>query len=55
MRYIGRRGMAFQDVDIIMPCALENQLTPEVFTKISDNVKVICEGANGPTTPTAIN
>lgn len=40
-----------QDVDIIMPCALENQLTPEVFTKISDNVKVICEGANGPTTP----
>lgn len=40
-----------QDVDIILPCALENQLTPATFAKISDQVKVICEGANGPTTP----
>lgn len=40
-----------QDVDIILPCALENQLTPVTFAKISDQVKVICEGANGPTTP----
>jgi glutamate dehydrogenase (NAD(P)+) len=40
-----------QDVDILLPCALENQLTPATFTKISDKVKVICEGANGPTTP----
>ena len=40
-----------QDVDIIIPCALENQLTPETFAKVSDTVKVICEGANGPTTP----
>ena len=40
-----------QDVDIILPCALENQITPESFAKISDQVKVICEGANGPTTP----
>jgi glutamate dehydrogenase len=40
-----------QDVDIIMPCALENQITPETFKKISKTVKVICEGANGPTTP----
>lgn len=40
-----------QDVDILLPCALENQLTPETLAKVSDKVKVICEGANGPTTP----
>lgn len=40
-----------QDVDILLPCALENQITPDTFGKISDQVKVICEGANGPTTP----
>ncbi|MCL2078156.1 MAG: Glu/Leu/Phe/Val dehydrogenase [Oscillospiraceae bacterium] len=40
-----------QDVDILVPCALENQITPAVFGKISPKVKVICEGANGPTTP----
>lgn len=40
-----------QDVDILLPCALENQLTPTTFAKVSNQVKVICEGANGPTTP----
>lgn len=40
-----------QDVDILLPCALENQITPETIANISDRVKVICEGANGPTTP----
>lgn len=40
-----------QDVDILLPCALENQITPDTLAKISDQVKVICEGANGPTTP----
>ncbi len=40
-----------QDVDILLPCALENQITPQTLAKISDKVKVICEGANGPTTP----
>lgn len=40
-----------QDVDILLPCALENQLTPAAFAKVSNQVKVICEGANGPTTP----
>lgn len=40
-----------QDVDIILPCALENQITPEALSRISSKVKVICEGANGPTTP----
>lgn len=40
-----------QDVDILIPAALENQITPEVMPKISQKVKVICEAANGPTTP----
>lgn len=40
-----------QDVDILLPCALENQITPDTFAKISDQVKVICEGSNGPTVP----
>ncbi|MDR2569423.1 MAG: Glu/Leu/Phe/Val dehydrogenase [Oscillospiraceae bacterium] len=40
-----------QDVDILMPCALENQITPAVFPNISKSVSIIVEGANGPTTP----
>lgn len=42
-----------QDVDILIPGALENQITPQTFATISDRVKVICEAANGPTTPDA--
>ncbi len=42
-----------QDVDILVPAALENQITKDSVTKISDKVKVIAEGANGPTTPEA--
>ncbi|MDD2393744.1 MAG: Glu/Leu/Phe/Val dehydrogenase [Eubacteriales bacterium] len=42
-----------QVVDILIPAALENQITPQAFAKISDRVKVICEAANGPTTPDA--
>ncbi len=40
-----------QDVDILIPAALENQITPAVFGQISEQVKVLCEAANGPTTP----
>jgi glutamate dehydrogenase (NAD(P)+) len=40
-----------QDVDILIPAALENQITVASFPKISKTVKVICEGANGPTAP----
>jgi len=42
-----------QDVDILIPAAIENQLTGETVTKISSRVKIVAEGANGPTTPEA--
>jgi glutamate dehydrogenase (NAD(P)+) len=42
-----------QDVDILIPAALENQITKDTVIKISDKVKIIAEGANGPTTPEA--
>jgi glutamate dehydrogenase (NAD(P)+) len=42
-----------QDVDILIPSALENQITPANMDKISKRVKIIAEGANGPTTPDA--
>ncbi len=42
-----------QDVDILIPAALENQITKNNVTKMSDRVKLIAEGANGPTTPEA--
>ncbi len=40
-----------QDVDILIPAALENQINPDNFAQISPQVKVLCEAANGPTTP----
>lgn len=42
-----------QDVDILVPAALENQITENNIEKISSKVKIIAEGANGPTTPEA--
>jgi glutamate dehydrogenase len=42
-----------QDVDVLMPNAIENQVTAENVNKISQRVKVLAEGANGPTTPEA--
>lgn len=40
-----------QDVDILIPAALENQINAETAPLISSKVKIIAEGANGPTTP----
>ncbi|HPR62829.1 MAG TPA: Glu/Leu/Phe/Val dehydrogenase [Thermoanaerobaculia bacterium] len=42
-----------QDVDILVPSALENQVNGETVQKISNRVKFVVEGANGPTTPEA--
>ncbi len=42
-----------QDVDILIPAAIENQITIQNVDKISNSVKIIAEGANGPTTPDA--
>jgi glutamate dehydrogenase len=42
-----------QPVDILMPCAIENQITGDNTAKISKQVKIVAEGANGPTTPDA--
>ena len=39
------------DVDVLAPCALENQLTSENAGKVC--AKIVVEGANGPTTPEA--
>lgn len=38
-----------QDVDILIPAALENQITQDNVGKISKQVKVLVEAANGPT------
>jgi len=40
-----------QDVDILIPAALENQINAQTANGISSKVRVIVEGANGPTTP----
>ncbi|MFO8173205.1 MAG: Glu/Leu/Phe/Val dehydrogenase [Longimicrobiales bacterium] len=42
-----------QEVDILIPAALENQINGESVQKISSRVKIIAEGANGPTSPEA--
>jgi glutamate dehydrogenase (NAD(P)+) len=42
-----------QDVDILIPAALEHQITAENVHKIGKRVRLIAEGANGPTTPEA--
>jgi glutamate dehydrogenase/leucine dehydrogenase len=39
------------DVDILAPCALENQITSANAGRIKG--KIVAEGANGPTTPEA--
>ncbi len=42
-----------QNVDILIPAALENQITAENVGRIQPKVRLIVEGANGPTTPEA--
>ncbi|MCU0487426.1 MAG: Glu/Leu/Phe/Val dehydrogenase [Anaerolineales bacterium] len=42
-----------KDVDILIPGALEGQVNAETVKKISSRVRLVAEGANGPTTPEA--
>jgi len=42
-----------QEVDILIPAALENQITAVSAQTIHDRVKFMAEGANGPTSPEA--
>jgi len=42
-----------KDVDVLIPAALEGQINADSVHKISPRVKLIAEGANGPTTPEA--
>jgi glutamate dehydrogenase len=48
---MGRDGIFGLDVEIFAPCALENAITSENADQIK--AKIVCEGANGPTTPEA--
>jgi len=42
-----------KEADILIPAALEGQINGETVGSIKGSVKVIAEGANGPTTPEA--
>ena len=42
-----------QDVDILIPAALENQVRGDNAGRIGPRVRIVAEGANGPTTPEA--
>lgn len=42
-----------KDADVLIPAALEGQINEDTVQTISDRVKIVAEGANGPTTPEA--
>jgi glutamate dehydrogenase len=42
-----------KDVDVLIPAALEGQITAETVKQVSSRVRLVAEGANGPTTPEA--
>jgi glutamate dehydrogenase len=42
-----------KDVDVLIPGALEGQVNAETVKRVSDRVRLVAEGANGPTTPEA--
>jgi glutamate dehydrogenase len=42
-----------KDVDVLIPGALEGQVNAETVKYVSSRVKIVAEGANGPTTPEA--
>ena len=55
IKYIEGRKPWEQKVDIVIPCAIQNELNLEDAKQILANgVKVVCEAANMPCTPEAI-
>lgn len=48
---LGREEALFLECDVLLPAAKENVITSETAPKI--NAKILCEGANGPTTALA--
>jgi glutamate dehydrogenase (NAD(P)+) len=50
--YVIEDGSAWisKEADVLMPAALEGQVSEETVKKISKRVKIVAEGANGPTT-----
>jgi glutamate dehydrogenase (NAD(P)+) len=42
-----------KEADVLIPAALEGQVNAETVKEIHDRVKIVAEGANGPTTPEA--
>jgi glutamate dehydrogenase/leucine dehydrogenase len=50
-KQIDREELLYQDVDVLIPAALENQIHRKNAQKIK--ARIIIEGANGPTTPEA--
>jgi len=42
-----------KEADVLIPGALEGQVNAESIKKIHNRVRIIAEGANGPTTPEA--
>jgi glutamate dehydrogenase len=42
-----------EDVEVLIPAALENQITADTVTRVGPRVRVVAEGANGPTAPPA--
>jgi glutamate dehydrogenase (NAD(P)+) len=53
--YIIEDGEAWitKEADVLIPGALEGQINADSVNRISDRVKLVAEGANGPTTPEA--
>jgi glutamate dehydrogenase (NAD(P)+) len=53
--YLIEDGSAWlcKEVEVLIPAAIEGQITVETVRCLSPRVKIVAEGANGPTTPEA--
>ena len=53
--YLAEEGDTWisKDANVLIPAALENQINADSVKKISKQVRIVAEGANGPTTPDA--